>query len=51
MTEAHVCEQLAQTRYIKAERPGVELVGDFLIASHKHYTIMPVHNTNTRMRA
>jgi len=25
VTEAHVCEQLAQGRYLTAERPGVEL--------------------------
>jgi len=25
VTEAHVCEQLAQGRYRRAERPGVEL--------------------------
>jgi len=25
MTEAHACEQLAQGRYLTAERPGVEL--------------------------
>jgi len=25
VTEAHVCEQLAQGRYLRAERPGVEL--------------------------
>ena len=25
VTEAHVCEQLAQGRYMKVERPGVEL--------------------------
>ena len=24
LTEAHVCERLAQSRYIKVERPGVE---------------------------
>ena len=28
MTEAHVCEQLAQGRYLTAERPGVELASD-----------------------
>jgi len=26
VTEAHVCEQLAQGRYLTAARPGVELV-------------------------
>jgi len=25
VTEAHVCEQPAQSRYLTAERPGVEL--------------------------
>jgi len=25
VTEAHVCEQLAQGRYLRAERPGVKL--------------------------
>jgi len=24
VTEAHVCEQLAQHRYIKVEQPGIE---------------------------
>ena len=25
-TEAHVCEQLAESRYVKVERPGIEPV-------------------------
>jgi len=39
VTEAHVCEQLAQGRYLTAERPGVELATS-RVASQRlnHYT-------------
>ena len=39
VTEAHVCEQLDQGRYLKVERPGVE-PATFCVASQRpdHYT-------------
>jgi len=39
VTEAHVCEQLAQGFYLKVERPGVE-PETFCVASQhpNHYT-------------
>jgi len=39
VTEAHVCEQLAEGCYLKVERPGVEPV-TFYVASQdpNHYT-------------
>jgi len=42
VTEAHVCEQLAQGRYLTAKRPGVELATS-PVASQRpnHYTTMP----------
>jgi len=42
VTEAHVCEQLAQGRYLTAEWPGVELTTS-RIASQRpnHYTTRP----------
>jgi len=42
VTEAHVCEQLAQGRYLTVERPGVELA-TFRVASqrHNHHTTRP----------
>ena len=44
VTEAHVCEQLAQGRYLIAKRPGVELATS-RVASQRpnHYTTRP-HN-------
>jgi len=42
VTEAHVCEQLAQGRYLTAARPGVELATS-RVASQRlnHYTTRP----------
>jgi len=42
VTEAHACEQLAQGRYLTAERPGVELA-TCRVASQRlnHYTTWP----------
>ena len=43
MTDAHVCEQLAQGRYLTAARPGVELATSGVASQHlNHYTIRPV---------
>ena len=42
VTEAHVCEQLAQGRYLTAERPGVELATSRVVSQRfNHYTTMP----------
>jgi len=30
VTEAHVCERIAQSRYVAVERPGVEPVSDLV---------------------
>ena len=39
VTEAHVCEQLAQGRYLAVERPGVELATPRVANQHlNHYT-------------
>jgi len=42
MTEAHVCEQLAEGRYLTAKRPSVELATS-RVASQRpnHYTTRP----------
>ena len=42
VTEAHVCEQLAQGRYLTAKRPGVELATS-RVASQRpsHYNTRP----------
>jgi len=40
VTEAHVCEQLAQGCYLKMERPGVEPATFRAASQHpNHYTI------------
>ena len=37
--EAYVCEQLAESRYLEAERPGVELATSRISSQHpNHYT-------------
>jgi len=42
VTEAHVCEQLAQGRYLTAEWPGVELVTSRVVSQcPNHYTTRP----------
>ena len=42
MTEAHVCEQLAQGCYQKVEQPGVEPETFCVVSQHlNHYTIRP----------
>ena len=49
VTEAHVCEQLAQGCYLKVERPGVE-PATFCVASqhHNHYTTRLTRMQNFR---
>ena len=49
VTEAHVCEQLAQGCYLKVERPGVE-PATFCVASQhpNHYTTRP-HTAATEL--
>ena len=42
MTEAHVCQQLAQGRYLTAARPGVELATSGVASQRlNHYTTRP----------
>jgi len=42
LTEAHVCEQLAQGCYLNVERPGVEPATFFVASQHRsHYTTTP----------
>jgi len=42
VTEAHVCEQLVQSRYPAAERPGIELMTcRSLVRRPNHYTTEP----------
>jgi len=39
LTEAHVCEQLAQGCYLKVEQPGVEPATFCVVSQHpNHYT-------------
>ena len=46
--EAHVCEQLAQGRYLTAAQPGVELITS-RVASQRlnHYTTRPHQHITT----
>ena len=44
MTEAHVCEQLAQGRYVKAERQGVEPETYWLQVESPNYYTSTSHN-------
>ena len=51
VTEAHVCEQLTQGCYLKAERPGVK-PATFCVASQhpNHYTSRPQLSTQSRSK-
>jgi len=41
-TEAHVCEQLAQGRYLRAAWPGAQLATSGVASQrHNHYTTRP----------
>ena len=45
LTEAHGCEQLAQSCYLAAERTGIELVTDALTTTPpSHKFLVPVYN-------
>ena len=43
MTEAHVCEQLAKSRYLMVEQLGIEpATFPMLVRRHNHYTAKPI---------
>jgi len=51
VTEAHVCEQLAQGRYLTAARPGVELATSRVASQHpNHYTTRPQVQGRTQVK-
>ena len=45
VTEAHVCEQLSQGRYLTAKQPGVELATS-RVASQRHTITPPCTNVH-----
>jgi len=47
--EAHVCEQLAQSRYLAAGQPGIELATSWsLVRCLNHYTTKPYQATDIK---
>jgi len=51
VTEAHVCEQLAQGCYLKVERPGLEPATFCAASQHpNHYTTKPLNDVNEKLK-
>jgi len=45
VTEAHVCEQLAQGCYLKVERPGVEPATSGVANQHANHYVTRLHTS------